>query len=72
MNASNQAALLAIGAIIVVVVLLIVGRALIMWWVGTAEIATNQQEIIRLLKVIANEKPSDATAPASKTPSHFR
>lgn len=64
----NYDSLLLVFAIFVFVLLLIIGRALFMWWFGTAEIVQQNKEIIRLLTILADKQPQ---APAKPTDPRF-
>lgn len=60
----NYDSLLLVFAIFIFVLLLIIGRALFMWWFGTAEIVKQNNEIIRLLTILTERntptaKPTD-------------
>lgn len=62
----TQMSIYIILVIAIVVILLIVGRSFALWWLGTGEIAKNQEEMIRLLKIIADKPPTPRpTGPAS-------
>lgn len=60
----NYDSLLLVFAIFIFVLLLIIGRALFMWWFGTAEIVQQNKEIIRLLTILTDKQPQ---APAKPT-----
>lgn len=59
----NYDSLLLVFAIFIFVLLLIIGRALFMWWFGTAEIVQQNKEIIRLLTVLADKQPQVTAKP---------
>jgi len=53
---------LAVG-ILVIALLIVVGRALFMFWFGTAEIVQQNKEIIRLLTIIADNNTRNVSRP---------
>lgn len=53
---------LAVG-ILAITLLIVAGRALFMFWFGTAEIVQQNKEIIRLLTILADKQPQAPVKP---------
>lgn len=53
---------LAVG-ILAITLLIVAGRALFMFWFGTAEIVQQNKEIIRLLTILTDKQPQVTAKP---------